>query len=165
VTAQYVIGIDLGTTNSVLAYAPISAEKPQVQLLAIPQLSAPGTVENKNDLPSFLYLAPDQEAAGGTLDLPWQAGQTQVAGELARKQAADAPQRTVTAAKSWLCHSRVDRHQPILPWNAPAEVAKVSPVTASKRYLEHLRSAWEQAFPDAPLASQHVVLTVKNTAS
>jgi hypothetical protein len=160
VTAQYVIGIDLGTTNSVLAYAPVNAEQPQVQLLPIPQLTAPGTVESRTSLPSFLYLAPDQEAAGGSLDLPWQAGQTQVAGELARRQSAEAPQRTVTAAKSWLCHSKVDRHQPILPWNAPAEVAKVSPVTASKKYLEHLRAAWEHAFPDAPLASQHVVLTV-----
>jgi len=159
-TAQYVVGIDLGTTNSVLAYAPIGAENPQVELLPIPQLTAPGNVESRTSLPSFLYLAPDQEAAGGTLDLPWQAGQTQVAGELARRQAADAPQRTVTAAKSWLCHSRVDRHQAILPWNAPAEVAKVSPVTAAKKYLEHLRSAWEHAFPNAPLASQHVVLTV-----
>ncbi|WP_254512905.1 Hsp70 family protein [Anatilimnocola floriformis] len=159
-SAQYVVGIDLGTTNSVIAYAPINAEKPQVELLEIPQLTAPGTLENRTSLPSFLYLAPDQEAAGGTLDLPWQAGQTQVAGEMARRQAADAPQRTVTAAKSWLCHSRVDRHQPILPWNAPAEVAKVSPVTATKKYLEHLRSAWENAFPNAPLASQHVVLTV-----
>lgn len=159
-TAKYVVGIDLGTTNSVLAYAPINAENPQVELLAVPQLTAPGTVENRTSLPSFLYLAPDQEAAGGTLDLPWQAGQTQVVGEMARRQAAEAPQRTVTAAKSWLCHSRVDRHQPILPWNAPAEVAKVSPVTASKKYLEHLRLAWEQAFPNDPLASQHVVLTV-----
>lgn len=159
-TAQYVVGIDLGTTNSVLAYAPINAEKPRVQLLPVPQLTAPGTVENRSSLPSFLYLAPEHEATAGTLDLPWQSGQVQVAGELARKQAADAPQRTVTAAKSWLCHSKVDRHQPILPWNAPAEVAKISPVNASKRYLEHLRSAWEQAFPDAPLASQQVVLTV-----
>jgi hypothetical protein len=160
VTAQYVVGIDLGTTNSVLAYAPINAERPQVQLLPVPQVTAPGTVENRTSLPSFLYLAPEHEATAGTLDLPWQSGQLQVAGEWARKQSADAPQRTVTAAKSWLCHSKVDRHQPILPWNAPAEVAKVSPVTASKRYLEHLRSAWEQAFPDAPLASQQVVLTV-----
>src|SRR6188768_743934 len=113
-SAQYVIGIDLGTTNSVLAYAPINAENPQVELLQVPQLTAPGAVESRTTLPSFLYLAPDQEAAGGTLDLPWQAGQTQVVGEMARRQAADAPQRTVTAAKSWLCHSRVDRHQPIL---------------------------------------------------
>ena len=70
------------------------------------------------------------------------------------------PDRTVAAAKSWLCHSRVDRRQPILPWNAPAEVPKISPVAASQRYLEHMVAAWEAAHPDAPVAEQHVVLTV-----
>jgi hypothetical protein len=70
------------------------------------------------------------------------------------------PDRTVGAAKSWLCHSHVDRRQPILPWNAPEEVPKISPVTASQRYLEHLVGAWESAFPDALVAEQHVVLTV-----
>src|SRR5204863_4595445 len=77
-----------------------------------------------------------------------------------RRMSADAPQRSVSAAKSWLCHSRVDRHQPILPWGAPAEVPKVSPVTASRRYLEHLVAAWEHAHPAAPVAEQLVVLTV-----
>jgi hypothetical protein len=70
------------------------------------------------------------------------------------------PDRTVGAAKSWLCHSRVDRHQPILPWNAPAGVPKISPVTAATRYLEHLIAAWEAAFPASPIDGQHVVLTV-----
>jgi hypothetical protein len=79
---------------------------------------------------------------------------------MARNQAAEMPDRTVSAAKSWLAHSRVDRHQAILPWNAPAEVQKVSPVTASRRYLEHMIAAWEAAFPDAPIAQQQVVLTV-----
>ena len=97
---------------------------------------------------------------GGSLDLPWAEGRDFAVGELARRQAAEVPDRTVGAAKSWLCHSRVDRHQPILPWNAPAEVPKVSPVTATQRYLEHLVAAWEAAFPDAPIAEQHVVLTV-----
>ena len=69
-------------------------------------------------------------------------------------------QRTVGAAKSWLCHSRVDRRQPILPWNAPEDVAKISPVTAARHYLEHLVAAWEAEFPDAPVAEQQVVLTV-----
>ena len=81
-------------------------------------------------------------------------------GELARRRAADAPQRTVGAAKSWLCHSRVDRRQPILPWNAPSEVPKISPVTAARYYLDHLVAAWEAAHPDAPVAQQRVVLTV-----
>jgi hypothetical protein len=158
--AQFVLGIDLGTTNSVLAYAPLEAERPDVQLLPIPQLVAPGVVESRTTLPSFLYLAPEHEAAGGAFDLPWKKKNQIVVGELARKQSAEHPQRTVAGAKSWLCHSKVDRHQPILPWNAPADVPKVSPVVTSRRYLEHLVAAWDHAHPEAPAAEQLVVLTV-----
>jgi len=136
--ATFVIGIDLGTTNSVLAYAPLDADKPEVQLLPIPQLVAPGVVESRTTLPSFLYLAAEHEAGSGAFDLPWRKtrsqrdnGQAVVVGELARKQSAEQPERTVVGAKSWLAHSKVDRHQPILPWGAPAEVSKVSPVTAN----------------------------------
>lgn len=159
-TAKYLIGIDLGTTNSVLAYAPLDAEEPRVEILPIPQLVSAGTVESRTMLPSFTYLASEHEATGGTLDLPWATGRTFAVGEFARRQAAEVPDRTVGAAKSWLAHSRVDRHQPILPWGAPAGVPKISPVTASQRYIEHLVAAWEAAVPDAPIAQQHVVLTV-----
>jgi len=159
-SSAYVIGIDLGTTNSVLGYAALGAEQPRVELLPIPQLVAPGVVESRTALPSFLYLAPEHEAKGGVFDLPWSKGGYIVVGELARRQSAENPQRTVVGAKSWLAHSKVDRHQPILPWGAPAEVPKVSPVTASRRYLEHLIAAWEHAHPDAPIAEQQVVLTV-----
>lgn len=160
--AAYVIGIDLGTTNSVLAYAAIDAEKPQIELLPIPQLTAAATVESRTMLPSFLYLAAEHEVKGqnSPFDLPWRSGNDYAVGLLAGRQAADVPERTVGAAKSWLCHSRVDRNQPILPWNAPADVKKVSPVEAARRYLEHLASAWESAFPHAPIARQQVVLTV-----
>ena len=137
-SAQYVIGIDLGTTNSVLAFAPLDADQPRLELLPIPQLVAAATAESRSMLPSFLYLAAPHEAAGGALDLPWAAARDFAVGEFARRQAAEMPDRTVAAAKSWLCHSRVDRRQPILPWNAPADVPKVSPVAASQRYLEHL---------------------------
>ncbi len=153
---KYVIGIDLGTTNSVLAYTPLEVERPEVQVLPIPQNIA-ATVERLNGLPSFLYLAPEHEQG---LELPWSGPRRFVAGEGARRRSAETPDRTVAAAKSWLAHSRVDRHQPILPWNAPADVDKVSPVTATQRYLEHLVDAWNVAMPDAPLAEQHVVLTV-----
>jgi hypothetical protein len=159
-TAKYVLGIDLGTTNSVLAYSPLDAAEPQVEVLPIPQLVAAGTVETRTMLPSFLYLAHPREAESGAFDLPWAEGRTFAVGELARRQAAEVPDRTVGAAKSWLAYSRVDRRQPILPWGAPAEVAKVSPVSASQRFLEHLVAAWQQAFPDAPVAEQLVVLTV-----
>ena len=159
-SASYVIGIDLGTTNSVLAYAPLGAERPNVELLPIPQLVAPGVVESRTALPSFLYLSPEHEAKGNVFDLPWQKKSSIVVGELARRQSAEAPQRTVAGAKSWLAHSKVDRHQAILPWGAPADVPKVSPVAASQRYLEHLVAAWHHAHPDAPIAEQLVVLTV-----
>src|SRR5215211_6612874 len=120
--ASYIIGIDLGTTNSVLAYAPLDSEQPKVAILPIPQLVAPGVVESRTTLPSFLYLAAEHEAASGVFDLPWRKGNQVVVGELARKQAAEHPERTVVGAKSWLAHSKVDRHQSILPWGAPAEV-------------------------------------------
>ena len=147
--AQYIIGIDLGTTNSALAYAELNGEHPSVKLLSIPQLVAPATVESRDLLPSFLYLASKQEGATGAYDLPWAKGRDFAVGEMARRQSAELPDRTVGAAKSWLCHSRIDRHQAILPWGASDDLPKVSPVTATRRYLEHLVAAWDQAHPEA----------------
>ena len=162
--AQFILGFDLGTTNSVLAYAPLDAEqpanKPTVAILSLPQLVAAGTVEARTMLPSFTYLANASETCGGALDLPWAAGRDYVVGDYARRQGAEVPDRTVGAAKSWLAYSKVDRHQPILPWGAAESVAKISPVTASQRYLEHMVAAWEQSHPEAPVAEQIVVLTV-----
>jgi hypothetical protein len=158
--AKYVLGIDLGTTNSVVAYAPLDANSPAIELLEIPQLVAANTIEVRHSLPSFLYLAPEHEASSGALDLPWESRRRFAVGEFARQQGAAMPERTVVAAKSWLAHRRVDRRQPILPYGAPAEVDKISPVSASQRYLEHLIGAWNQKFPDAPAQQQLVVLTV-----
>jgi molecular chaperone DnaK (HSP70) len=159
-SARYSIGIDLGTTNSVLAYAALAEEAPKIQLLPIPQLVAASTVEPRNMLPSFTYLATPQESAAGAYDLPGETKRTYAVGALAQKQAADVPMRTVVAAKSWLAFSRVDRREAILPWNAPAEVAKISPVEASRRYLHHLAATWAAAFPQDALEAQQVVLTV-----
>src|SRR2546430_1153293 len=158
--ATYAIGIDLGTTNSVIAYTRLDQDDAQPQVLSIPQLVAPATVESRFQLPSFLYLGSAHEADTGNYDLPWHQGGQDAVGELARQQAAAMPMRTVAAAKSWLCHSRVDRHQPMLPWGAPSEVPKVSPVDVSRRYLAHLVAAWHHEFPAAPIAEQRVVLTV-----
>jgi len=158
--AKYIIGIDLGTTNSALAYAALDAEHPEVKILPIPQLVAPSTVEPRPLLPSFLYVGSKAEASSKAYDLPWAAGRDYAVGEFARRQSADLPDRTVGAAKSWLAHSKVDRHQAILPWGAGEDVSKVSPVTAAKRYLEHLIGAWTQALPEAPIGDQQVVLTV-----
>jgi hypothetical protein len=158
-TTKYILGIDLGTTNSVLAYARADEEVPSIELLPIPQLVDAHTVESRGSLPSFVHVGVQGAPTDG-LDLPWSVGERFAVGEYARRQSAEAPQRTVAGAKSWLCHSRVDRRAPILPWQAPAEVEKISPVEASRRYLEHLVAAWEHAHPDAPIAEQAVVLTV-----
>jgi hypothetical protein len=156
--AKFVIGIDLGTTNSVVAYAPLDAERPAVELLPLPQLVAPATVESRTSLPSFAYLPPD--AGDKSFALPWKQKSDVVVGEFARRQSAESPDRTIGSAKSWLAYSKVDRRQPILPWNAPAGVTKLSPVEVSQRYLAHLVAAWKQAHPQAPLGEQQVVLTV-----
>ena len=159
-SARFAVGIDLGTTNSVVAYSDLTQEDASIQLLPIPQLVAAGTVESRTSLPSFVYLATEQERSDGSFDLPWTTGQDYAVGELARRQSAEVPDRTIGAAKSWLCHSRVDRHQQILPWNAPAGVPQISPVTATQYFLEHLVQAWEHAHPEDPLRKQQVVLTV-----
>ena len=158
--AQFAAGIDLGTTNSVVAYVRLDQENAPVELLEIQQLTGPATIDNRKSLPSFCYLATDAEVEKAAYDVPWESGRRYVIGDLARRQSADVPTRTVAAAKSWLAYSRGDRREPILPWNAPSDVEKISPVEASRRYLEHIVSVWNSKFPDAPLSEQQVVLTV-----
>jgi hypothetical protein len=163
---RFAIGIDLGTTHSALSYVDLQAsdgEKTRHGVLAIPQLTAPGTVEELPLLPSFLYLPHADELAPGDLSLPWQQSAeelTGVAGEMARSRGATTPIRLVSSAKSWLSHPGVDRRSALLPNDAPEEVACVSPLEASTRYLSHLRQAWEQAYPDAPFGEQAVTVTI-----
>ncbi|MBX7168619.1 MAG: Hsp70 family protein [Pirellulales bacterium] len=160
-TAKFVLGIDLGTTNSVLAYTPLDEDSPAApRLFSVPQLVSASTVESATSLASFLYLATESETAAGAFDLPWARGCREAIGEVARRQAAENPTRTVAAAKSWLAHAAVDRRAAILPPGAPPEVTKISPLEASTAYLAHLVAAWNQAHPDAPAADQQVVLTV-----
>ena len=164
---HYLVSIDLGTTNTVLAYcelgAPPGAE--QIQLFDIEQLVAPGEVGTAALLPSLRYHPTEGELAQGDLQLPWAqadvAGVEQVVtGRLARKLGAQVPGRLVASAKSWLSHPGVDRMAPILPWGAAADVAKVSPVAASASYLAHVRAAWNARFPQQPLEQQQIVLTI-----
>lgn len=161
--AKYAIGIDLGTTHSALSYLSLEATEgrgAQQAVLPVPQLAVPGSVEPRQLLPSFLYLAAAAEFPPGSLALPWNKKAEDVIGEFARTHGAKVPTRLVSSAKSWLCHPTVDRRAAILPWQAPADVSKISPVTASTKYLEHLRHAWDTEFPKEPLSKQEVVLTV-----
>jgi hypothetical protein len=149
----------LGTTNSVVAFTELGGEGASLQLLPIPQVVAAGEIESRSSLPSFLYIPPENERE--SLKLPWEIEPpTWVVGSFARAKSAEVPQRVVVAAKSWLGHHGVNRRDAILPWQAPAEVAKISPLTATEAFLSHLVSAWNSAHPDDSLAKQRVVLTV-----
>ena len=161
--AHFSIGIDLGTTHCALAFVDIGAsdgENTVYGVLDIPQLTAPGTVDSGALLPSFLYLPHEAELAAGDLTLPWSGTQDFAVGEFARARGAMTPIRLVSSAKSWLCHPGVDRRAAILPNDAPPEVARVSPLEASTRYLAHLRQAWDQAHPQAPFDQQDVTVTI-----
>ena len=162
-TPRFSIGIDLGTTHCALAYVDITAsdgERTRYGVFDIPQLTAPGSVDNRALLPSFLYLPHADELAAGDLTLPWSDTQDFAVGELARARGAQTPIRLVSSAKSWLCHPGVDRCAAILPFDAPPEVARVSPLEASTRYLSHLRQAWDQAHPQTPFDQQDVAVTI-----
>ncbi|PJJ18566.1 Hsp70 protein [Janthinobacterium sp. 67] len=158
----FLVGIDLGTTNTVVAYAKANDAQAEINLFAIEQLLAPGEVGARPLLPSLRYHPAAGELAAGDLQLPWpqQDLEHAVLGALARQLGAQVPGRLVSSAKSWLSHANVDRQAPILPWGADADVAKVSPVAASASYLAYVRAAWNHRFPDSPLEEQELVLTI-----
>ena len=158
-SSRYLIGIDLGTTNCAVAFAEPAAGA-AVRDFPIPQLLRPGEVAELPVLPSCLYAAGEHELAPGATQLPWGESPKLIAGAFARWQGARVPGRLVVSAKSWLCHAGVDRASAILPWGAPADVPKVSPVAAAARLLGHIAAAWNHAHPEAPLAEQEVVITV-----
>ncbi|GAB6139867.1 Hsp70 family protein [Methylosoma difficile] len=160
---HFSVGIDLGTTHCVLSYAATNAIDPDdfsQQVMGIAQLTSPGAVENKLQLPSFLYQAHEAELAEGSTTLPWTQKPEFLVGEIARNLGSKTPIRLVSSAKSWLCHAGVDCKAPILPAEAPEEVVRVSPFQASVAYLQHIRDAWQSLHPNAPLAEQDLVITV-----
>ncbi len=187
-TPRYLVGLDLGTTHTVVAYADLKAavvpraphssptrgagglegqevEGHAIRLFAIEQLISPGAVAVRSLLPSVRYHPADGELATADVRLPWSftdPGEVAdvVLGELARERGSRTPGRLVASAKSWLSHSGVDRTAPILPWGAAADIAKVSPVAASASMLAHVRAAWNHQFPRQPLERQELVLTV-----
>src|SRR5271166_2710161 len=141
------IGIDLGTTNSALAYIDEREAEdrdfPPLHIFETPQLVAAGRSEARRTLPSFLYLEEGQPV-----------------GLYAREQGALVPTKSVHSAKSWLSNPDVDRTAKILPWDAQEGGRVLSPVEVSTAILSHIRDAWNQAHPNEPLAGQDLVLTV-----
>ncbi|HYW39217.1 MAG TPA: Hsp70 family protein [Terriglobales bacterium] len=164
--AKYIVGIDLGTTNSALARCDATAaeEESRIEVRSIPQLVNPNEVAERTLLPSFLYIPGEFDFPKGSLALPWEPEPKFVIGELARKRGAESPNRLVASAKSWLSYAGVDRTAPILPWQAPEEVPKLSPVEASSQFLRYLRTVWDSGEGgeqgELALAEQEVLLTV-----
>lgn len=157
---KFSVGIDLGTTHCVMSYTDNSQEEPTVELMEIPQLTAPGTVENKSQLGSFLYQPHEHEMDASAKVLPWTDEPNALVGAIARNLGAKTPIRLVSSAKSWLCHAGVNRREAFLPNGSPEEVNKVSPLKASELYLEHMRDAWNKNHPEHPLCEQEVIVTV-----
>jgi hypothetical protein len=159
-SSRYIVGIDLGTTNSVLAYVEAQADaEPVIQVFDVSQLIAPGEIAALPTLPSFLYFPSQHDEASGDLSLPWDERPQSLAGVMAREQGALTPGRQVSSAKSWLCNPGVDRRAGLLPPDAEAGSPKISPVEASSRYLIHLRNAWNFSH-ELTLEEQEIVLTV-----
>jgi hypothetical protein len=164
--SKYIVGIDLGTTNSALARcdAADAEEESRIEVRSIPQLVNPSEVAEPTLLPSFLYIPGEFDFPKGSLALPWEPEPKFVIGELARKRGAESPNRLVASAKSWLSYAAVNRTAPILPWQAPEEVPKLSPVEASSQFLKYLRTVWDsgevRGQRGLALAEQDVLLTV-----
>jgi hypothetical protein len=161
--SPYVIGIDLGTTNSALAQGSADPEDGagRIEVRPLEQLVNAGEVAARPLLPSFAYLPSDADFPAGSLALPWDASPSLIVGELARRRGAEVPTRVIASAKSWLSYAAVDRAAPILPWQAPEDVPRLSPVEVSAAFLSHMRQAWDAgAPPGETLARQDVILTV-----
>lgn len=163
----YIVGIDLGTTHCVLAFTDADVpehETPDIHLFNIPQVVSPGEVEARPLLPSFLLLPGPHDVPAGGLTLPWQADMDYAVGMYARERGSELPARLIASAKSWLCHAGVDRTTAILPWEAPADARRLSPMATATRYLEHLRNAWNHHMaaedPANRLENQTLFLTV-----
>ncbi|AMF99241.1 Hsp70 family protein [Vibrio harveyi] len=159
-TPKFSVGIDLGTTHCVMSFVDTHDEDARVEVMPIPQLTAPGTVETRSQLGSFLYQPHEHEMNPQSRVLPWSSEPKALVGAIARNLGSKTPIRLVASAKSWLCHAGVNRRDAFLPAGSTEEVEKVSPLRATELYLEHLKDAWNHTNPNHNLADQDVTITV-----
>lgn len=159
--SRYVVGIDLGTTNSALAYVDTEESPWRIRTLPIPQVVAAGEVDERPTLPSFLCYATPAETESSVFAVPWRDTPSHwVVGALARDESSSRPGRIVSSAKSWLSHSGVDRSAPLLPWRGDPDVERLSPVQAAAAVLQHLHDVWNHRFAGHTLAEQDLVITL-----
>ncbi len=160
-SSRFIIGIDLGTTNCAVAFIDTTEAKPSVRIFRVEQMIDANTTESCDTLPSFHYEILPSERTG--IDGRFQFNHAQhcgIVGTMARDRGIEIPGRGIASAKSWLCHSMVDRTSDLLPWGSDEHVQKLSPVEASRRYLEHIRRCWDRRFPDFPMSEQDTVVTL-----
>jgi len=165
---RYLVGIDLGTTNTVVSYCENSHDltSEPINLFKIDQLVGPGEVARRPLLPSFRYHPAKDQVSSSDMSLPWNdtlvSGDihTVIIGEWARELGVQVEGRQVSSAKSWLSHTKVDREEAILPWATTGDTEKISPLIASASYLNHIRQSWNYHNPLNTLESQEVVVTV-----
>jgi len=159
--SRYIVGIDLGTTNSAVSFIDTKGQPGKLQTLSLLQMVAPDTAESLNTLPSFHYVPAADEFGQAALQLPWETmPDDPIIGTLAREHGRQNPGRLVASAKSWLSHAGVDRTAALLPWQGAGDVEKRSPVAVSARYLGHMRAAWNHQFPNDPLEQQDLIVGV-----
>src|SRR3954465_15179952 len=161
---RYLIGIDLGTTNSAVAFVDTERHPFSVQLFPIPQFISLGRVESIQTLPSFCYLISKQEWPPGSLKLPWKEESITFVGEFAKQQGVRTPTRLVQSAKSWLCNVAANRKDRILPLEVADSAQRLSPVEATAKYLIHLKEAWNANIAKGDVSAEFeepaIVLTV-----
>ena len=177
---NYIVGIDLGTTNCTVAYAQMPASVPAapqgvpdslknnssmpleslvIEQLSIPQITGSGTEEELFLLPSFVYFPLPEEYAQSSASMAWDPLKKLCTGLFARQRGAELPNRLISSAKSWLCHAGIDRREKLLPLQAE-DIEKLSPLEACAEFLRHILKAWNFKLPDAPFDQQHIFITV-----
>lgn len=159
--SRYVVGIDLGTTNCAVAFIDTQQRNPLLEIFRVEQMVDFQTSQFSDTLPSFHYELTAAESSQIHSRFLFLDGQhASVVGIFARQRGVQMPGRCIASAKSWLCHTLVDRTSELLPWSADDGVQSLSPVQASRRYLEHIRRAWDREHPSDTLAEQDVIVTL-----
>ncbi len=161
--ASYIIGIDLGTTNSTLAYTSLNVidkNKPVIEQASIAQVIQPNTQESATSLPSFIYFPLPEELTAKAIALDWDTDRQFAIGAFARERGAEIPSRLINSAKSWLCHAGIDRREKLLPLESEDSETKMSPLEACAEILRHIREAWDHAFSNDLFVDQKILVTV-----